>query len=90
MVSSPYITEDPPYEHTHTHTHADGEVAFALADGLLVGLPLVGPAGLGDVGGLLPPQTLTQLVHLRGDVLPGTADTERNSGLVVDQMEISI
>lgn len=69
-------------------THADGEVAFALSYGLLVSLPLVRPAGLWNVGGLLPPQTLTELVHLRGDVLPGTADTQRNAGLVVYQIQI--
>lgn len=60
----------------HFDTHSDGEVAFALAHGLLVRLPLVGSAGLWHIGGLLPPQTLTKLIHLRGHVLPGTADTE--------------
>lgn len=40
------------------------------------------PAGLWHVGGLLPPQALTKLVHLRGHVLPGTVDTERDVGLV--------
>lgn len=33
-------------------------------------------AGLGHVGGLLPPQALTKLVHLRGHVLPGTGERE--------------
>lgn len=61
-------------------THPNGEVAFALPYSLLVSLPLVGSAGLGHVGGLLPPQALTKLVHLRGHVLPGTVDTERNRG----------
>lgn len=69
-------------------THADGEVAFALSYGLLVSLPLVRSAGLWYVGGLLPPQALTKLVHLRGDGLPGTADADRNSGLVVYQIQI--
>lgn len=41
-------------------------------------------AGLWHIGGLLPPQALTKLVHLRGHVLPGTADTERDASLVAE------
>lgn len=59
-------------------TYPNREVTFALAHGLLVGLPLVRSAGLWDVRGLLPPQTLTKLVHLRSRLLPAAAaaDTE--------------
>lgn len=69
-------------------THSDGEVTLALAHGLLVSLPLVRPAGLGHVGGLLPPQTLTKLIHLRGHVLPGTADTQRASGVSTHDIDV--
>lgn len=68
----------------HSGTHSDGEVAFALAYGLLVSLPLVWSAGLRHVGGLLPPQTLAKLIHLRGHVLPGTVDTGSASGVSAD------
>lgn len=57
--------------------HPNSKVAFALSHRLLVSLPLVGSAGLGYVGGLLPPQALPKLVHLRGHVLPGTVHKER-------------
>lgn len=63
-------------------THPNSEVAFALPHSLLVRLPLVRSAGLGHVGGLLPPQALTKLVHLRGHVLPGTGERERRLVLV--------
>lgn len=56
-------------------TYPNREVTFALSYSLLVRLPLVRSAGLWHIGGLLPPQALTKLVHLRGHVLPGTANT---------------
>lgn len=64
-------------------TDPNREVTFALPYCLLVSLPLMRSAGLWHVGGLLPPQALTKLVHLRGHVLPGTVDTERDVGLDV-------
>lgn len=45
-------------------TYPDRKVAFALSYSLFVCLPLVRPAGLRHVGGLLPAQALTQLIHL--------------------------
>lgn len=68
----------------HVDTHPDGEVTFALAHGLLVSLPLVWSAGLGNIRGLLPPQALAKLIHLRGHVLPGPEDTERHIDLIPD------
>lgn len=58
------------------------KVTFALAYSLLVSLPLMRSAGFWHIGGLLPPQALTKLVHLRGHVLPGTVGTERGASLV--------
>lgn len=58
-------------------THPDSEVTFALSYSLLVSLPLMRSAGLWHVGGLLPPQALPKLVHLRGHVLPGTVNGEK-------------
>lgn len=69
-----FIRQDQP----PTDTHPNGKVTFALPHSLLVSLPLVRSAGLWHVGGLLPPQALAKLVHLRGHVLPGTVDTERD------------
>lgn len=40
-------------------------------------------AGLWHIGGLLPPQALTKLVHLRGHVLPVTVDIDREACLVL-------
>lgn len=60
-------------------THPNGEVTFALSHSLLVSLPLMRSAGLWHVGGLLPPQALAKLVHLRARVLPGTVDTETDT-----------
>ena len=67
---------------TALDTHPNREVTFALPYSLLVSLPLMRSAGLWHIGGLLPPQALTKLVHLRGHVLPGTVDTGRDAGLV--------
>lgn len=69
-------------------TYPNSKVAFALSHGLLVCLPLVRSAGLGHVGGLLPPQTLPKLVHLRGHVLPRTADTEKPISSVFCQIRL--
>lgn len=68
---------------TADSSHPNGKVAFAFPHRLLVSLPLVGSAGLGHVGGLLPPQALPKLVHLRGHVLPGTVHKERERERVV-------
>lgn len=73
-------------------THPHREVTFALSYSLLVSLPLMRSAGLWHIGGLLPPQALTKLVHLRGHVLPGTVDTvregRRGSGSVQHSTEL--